>query len=150
MTAPGWRVMKGEQAVRVRLPPPRAPKSRRRERAGGRTEAASQRGEKGDRGVKGEKSKPPRLSVEEAVRAGMCEAVYEALRARRTELAREADVPAYVIAPDRTLMELAMVLPRSLHEVAAIHGMGPVKMAAFGETLLEVIDGARPAGAPPR
>ena len=150
MTAPGWRVMKGEQAVRVRLPPPRAPKSRRRERGIGRAEAASAKGANGDKSAKGDKSKPQRLSVEEAVRAGMSAAVYEALRARRTELAREADVPAYVIAPDRTLMELAMVLPRSLHEVAAVHGMGPMKMAAFGETLLEVIDGARPAGAPPR
>jgi hypothetical protein len=47
-------------------------------------------------------------------------------------------------------MELAMVLPRSLHEVAAVHGMGPMKMAAFGETWLEVIEGARPAAAPSR
>jgi ATP-dependent DNA helicase RecQ len=147
MTAPGWRVMKGEQAVRVRLPPPRAPKSRRRERTSSRTDAASPRGERGE---KGEKGKPQRMTVEEAVRAGMCEAVYEALRARRTELAREADVPAYVIAPDRTLMELSMVLPRSLHEVAAVHGMGPMKLAAFGETLLEVIHAARPDAAPPR
>ena len=84
------------------------------------------------------------MSVEEAVRAGMNEAVYEALRARRTELAREADVPAYVIAPDRTLMELSMVLPRSLHEVAAVHGMGPARIAAYGEMLLAVIDAARP------
>jgi ATP-dependent DNA helicase RecQ len=141
MTAPGWRVMKGEQSVRVRLPPPRAPKSKKRERSGGRADAAA---------TKGEKGKPQRMSVEEAVRAGMNEAVYEALRARRTELAREADVPAYVIAPDRTLMELSLHLPRSLHEVAAAHGMGPARMAAYGETMLTVIDSARPAAASPR
>jgi ATP-dependent DNA helicase RecQ len=138
MTAPGWRVMKGEQAVRVRLPPPRAAKPKRRDRASSRSEASGERGER---------AKPQRMSVEEAVRAGMNEAVYEALRARRTELAREADVPAYVIAPDRTLMELSMVLPRSLHEVGAVHGMGPARIAAYGETLLGVIEAARPASA---
>ncbi|MEP7120597.1 MAG: ATP-dependent DNA helicase RecQ [Byssovorax sp.] len=147
MTAPGWRVMKGELSVRVRLPPPRAPKSRRRERTSSRADAAPLKGEKGERGEKG---KPQRMSVEEAVRAGMNEAVYEALRAQRTELARAADVPAYVIAPDRTLMELSMVLPRSLHEVAAVHGMGPARIAAYGDTLLAVIDAARPAAAPSR
>ena len=138
MTASGWRVMKGEQAVRVRLPPPRIAKPKPRARASGRAEAP---------GEKGEKAKPARMSVEEAVRAGMNAAVYEALRARRTELAREADVPAYVIAPDRTLMELSMVLPRSLHEVAAVHGMGPARIAAYGEVLLGVIDAARPGAA---
>ena len=101
-------------------------------------------------GATGEKAKPQRLTVEEAVRAGMNEAVYDALRARRTELARDADVPAYVIAPDRTLMELSLHLPRSLHEVAAIHGMGPARVAAYGETMLGVIDAARPAAASPR
>jgi ATP-dependent DNA helicase RecQ len=135
MTAPGWRVMKGEQAVRVRLPPPRVAKAKPRARASGRADAP------------GEKTKPARLSVEEAVRAGMNEAVFEALRARRTELAREADVPAYVIAPDRTLMELSMVLPRSLHEVAAVHGMGPARIAAYGEVLLGIIAAARPDAA---
>ncbi len=85
------------------------------------------------------------MSVEEAVRAGMNEAVFEALRARRAELARDADAPAYVIAPDRTLMELSLHLPRSLHEVAAVHGMGPARIAAHGDTLLGVIEAARPA-----
>ncbi len=137
MTASGWRVMKGEQAVRVRLPPPRVAKPKQRARTSSRSDAPS------------EKAKPARRSVEEAVRAGMNGAVYEALRARRTELAREADVPAYVIAPDRTLMELAMVLPRSLHEVAAVHGMGPARIAAYGEVLLGIIDAARPGAAAP-
>lgn len=125
MTPLGWAVMKGKQGVRVRLPPAPAPKPKGRARA-----SASG-------------AKPQRMSVEEAVRAGMNEAAFDALRARRTELAREADVPAYVIASDRTLMELALVLPRSLHEVAAVHGMGPMKMAAYGETLLATIAAAR-------
>ena len=135
MTASGWRVMKGEQSVRVRLPPPRVAKLKPRARPSGRADAP------------GDKAKPGRLSVEDAVRAGMNQAVFEALRACRSELSREADVPAYVIAPDRTLMELAMVLPRSLHEVAAVHGMGPARIAAYGEALLGVINAARPGAA---
>ncbi len=147
MTALGWRVMKGEQAVRVRLPPPRIIRPKRRDRSSSRTDSPVERGERADPGHRGEKAKPQRMSVEEAVRAGMNEAVYEALRARRFELAREADVPAYVIAPDRTLMELSMVLPRSLHEIGAVHGMGPARIATYGEVLLAVIEGARPAAA---
>jgi hypothetical protein len=42
-------------------------------------------------------------------------------------------------------MELSMVLPRSLHEVGAVHGMGPARIATYGEVLLAVIEGARPA-----
>jgi ATP-dependent DNA helicase RecQ len=138
MTVPGWRVMKGEQAVRVRLPPPPVARPKRRERA---SASAS---------TSGEKARPQRMSVEEAVRGGMNEPVYDALRARRSELAREADVPAYVVAPDRTLMELALVLPRSLHEIGAVHGMGPARITAYGEIMLAVIEGARPAAAQER
>jgi ATP-dependent DNA helicase RecQ len=128
ITASGWKVMKGESPARVRLPPPRVRSAR----------AAGARGARGDRG------KAPRPTVAEATRAGMDGAVFEALRKHRAALAKEKDVPAYVIAPDRTLMELAVALPRSAHELGAVHGMGPARIAAHGEAFLAIIAESAP------
>jgi ATP-dependent DNA helicase RecQ len=72
---------------------------------------------------------------------GMDRALFEALRAHRAALAREKDVPAYVIAPDRTLMELALFRPRSFGELGVAHGMGPARLATYGEGFLAVLLG---------
>jgi ATP-dependent DNA helicase RecQ len=65
--------------------------------------------------------------------------MFEALRSRRLELAREERVPPYVIASDRTLRELAEVRPRTLAALDGIYGIGPAKAAKYGETLLDVL-----------
>ena len=79
------------------------------------------------------------MTQEEAVAHGMDLALYEALREERFQLAKKQDVPAYVIAPDRTLMELALFQPRSLEELRLAHGMGPARIAAHGEALFAVL-----------
>ncbi|WOK38132.1 DNA helicase RecQ [Sphingomonas sp. C3-2] len=65
--------------------------------------------------------------------------LFEALRAKRRELAQEADVPPYVIFHDSTLREIAEARPRSVDEMARISGVGLRKLEAYGEAFVEVV-----------
>ncbi|HEX5632906.1 MAG TPA: ATP-dependent DNA helicase RecQ [Gemmatimonadales bacterium] len=69
------------------------------------------------------------------------EALFEALRARRLELARAESVPPYVVASDRTLRELAEIKPRTVDALQQVFGIGPAKAAKYGEEFLRVIAG---------
>lgn len=137
ITETGWQVMKGERPAQVRFPPGLGPGQRGRGRKGGgaRARGASRSGSSGGLGEAAKK----RRTVEEAVAMGMDRGLFDALREHRAGLARERDVPAYVIAPDRTLMELALLRPRSLPDLAQAHGMGPSRITAFGQGLLDVL-----------
>ncbi len=64
-----------------------------------------------------------------------------ALKAKRRELAEAARVPAYVIFPDRTLIEMAEKRPRSLDDMARIAGVGAKKLERYGQIFLEVVAG---------
>ena len=66
-------------------------------------------------------------------------ALWEALRARRRELAEEQGVPAYVIFHDATLMEMVERRPQTLAQMADIGGVGERKLEAYGEAFLEVL-----------
>jgi ATP-dependent DNA helicase RecQ len=70
------------------------------------------------------------------------ERLFAALRAERGRLAREQGVPAYVVLHDSTLIALASRRPRSLAALAAIPGMGPVKIERYGSAMLAVLAGA--------
>ncbi|MGB3176319.1 MAG: DNA helicase RecQ [Albidovulum sp.] len=65
-----------------------------------------------------------------------------ALKAKRRALAEAARVPAYVIFPDRTLIEMAEKRPSTLDEMARVNGVGAKKLESFGAAFLEVIIGA--------
>lgn len=65
-----------------------------------------------------------------------------ALKAKRRALSEAARVPAYVIFPDRTLIEMAEKRPVTLDEMARIGGVGAKKLERYGDTFLEVIAGA--------
>jgi ATP-dependent DNA helicase RecQ len=67
--------------------------------------------------------------------------LFDALRAARLELAREQNVPPYVIFHDRTLRELAVQKPVSLFAMSNITGVGEKKMERYGEIFLGVIAG---------
>ena len=74
-----------------------------------------------------------------------------ALKAKRRALAEAARVPAYVIFPDRTLIEMAERRPATLDDMARVGGVGAKKLESFGLTFLEVITGASdPAPHPAR
>ncbi|WP_299287773.1 DNA helicase RecQ [uncultured Tateyamaria sp.] len=64
-----------------------------------------------------------------------------ALKAKRRGLAEAARVPAYVIFPDRTLIEMAEKRPNNLDQMAGISGVGAKKLEKFGDAFLEVING---------
>ena len=67
------------------------------------------------------------------------QALFDALRARRRELAEEQGVPPYVIFHDASLVEMAERRPRTLDEFAAIPGVGAMKLERYGETFLAII-----------
>ena len=64
-----------------------------------------------------------------------------ALKAKRTELAREQGVPPYVIFHDSTLMEILNQRPATLEEMAKISGVGQAKLARYGDEFLSVLKG---------
>ena len=65
--------------------------------------------------------------------------LFEALRARRRELAAAASVPPYVIFHDSVLREMATIRPASLSAMARISGVGERKLQAYGDAFLNVI-----------
>jgi ATP-dependent DNA helicase RecQ len=73
-----------------------------------------------------------------------------ALKAKRRALAEAASVPAYVIFPDRTLVEMAERRPATLDQMAGITGVGAKKLESYGRAFLEVITGAADALHPAR
>ena len=67
---------------------------------------------------------------------------FETLRSWRRAIAQEAAVPAYVVFDDRTLRELAVRNPGSPDALAQVSGVGPAKLARYGEAVLEVLAGS--------
>ncbi len=65
--------------------------------------------------------------------------LFRALRDLRARLAKEQNVPAYVIFHDSTLREIAERRPASLPELGRIGGIGGAKLARYGEEVLEVV-----------
>ena len=72
------------------------------------------------------------------------EGLLAALKAKRRALAEAQGVPAYVIFPDRTLIEMATVRPETLDAMRGITGIGATKLDRFGPTFLAVLTGAAP------
>jgi ATP-dependent DNA helicase RecQ len=66
-------------------------------------------------------------------------AVFERLRAWRSERAKEQGVPAYVVFNDATLREIATTLPPSLAELGTVSGIGETKLARYGQQVLDVL-----------
>jgi ATP-dependent DNA helicase RecQ len=65
--------------------------------------------------------------------------LWEALRARRRELAAAQGVPPYVVFHDATLAEMVARRPQTAGTLAEISGVGERKLAAYGTEFIEVI-----------
>ena len=63
----------------------------------------------------------------------------DALRALRSQLAKDEDMPAYVIFPDRALREMARANPASIAQLAQVHGVGPARLDKYGRQVLETL-----------
>lgn len=67
------------------------------------------------------------------------ENLWEALKAKRTELAREQGVPPYVIFHDSTLLEMVKSTPTTLDQFSRIGGVGQAKLERYGEYFIQVV-----------
>jgi len=64
-------------------------------------------------------------------------ALFEALRRRRSELAKEQRIAAYVVFADRTLLDMVRLKPAPAAEMSAVHGVGEAKLRQYGDVFLE-------------
>jgi ATP-dependent DNA helicase RecQ len=113
VTDAGWRVLKGAGKVTLRkdtLKPATKKTARAAENA-----AALSGGSAGDT------------------------ALFEALRKRRSELAKAQRVAAYVVFADKTLLDMVRRKPANAGEMSAVHGVGEAKLKQYGDVFLEVI-----------
>lgn len=107
---PGARgILKGEEPVALVVPP-------KRERRGTRA-----------RGGSGSGANP------------VGNPLFEALRAKRREIAAESGLPPYVIFHDSTLRDMALARPASRVALSEIPGIGARKLDAYGDAFLAVI-----------
>jgi ATP-dependent DNA helicase RecQ len=65
--------------------------------------------------------------------------LFESLRRRRSELAKQQRVAAYVVFADKTLIDMARRKPKTAAEMAGVHGVGQAKLRQYGEVFLEII-----------
>jgi ATP-dependent DNA helicase RecQ len=67
------------------------------------------------------------------------EVLFQHLREWRRDKARMMAKPPYVVAPDRTLRAIAVARPGTTAQLGRIDGIGPAKLAQYGEELLELL-----------
>jgi len=67
------------------------------------------------------------------------QALFDALRALRSRLAKEQSVPPYVIFPDKTLAEMAIARPAAEDQLLDVSGVGQAKLARYGDVFLAEI-----------
>src|SRR6185295_5036732 len=87
------------------------------------------------RGEKGGRDKPAPIPLDPA---GVQR--FAALKTWRAEVAREHNLPAYVVFHDATLAEMARSQPDSLEALARISGVGAKKLEAYGREILRVLE----------
>ena len=66
---------------------------------------------------------------------------FAALKAWRAGVAREHNLPAYVVFNDATLAEMAQEAPDTLDDLSDISGVGAKKLEAYGREILRVLGG---------
>jgi len=114
-------VLKGEVPIVLRVPRAAAPRSRvRKERAGG-------------------SARTPAAAAE--LDAG-AQQRFTALKAWRAEVAREHNLPAFVVFHDATLAAMAREQPTTLDDLARISGVGAKKLDTYGRQILRALGDA--------
>jgi ATP-dependent DNA helicase RecQ len=68
------------------------------------------------------------------------EKLFEMLKALRKRIAKEKDLPPYVIFQDPSLEEMATTYPTTKEELAGVNGVGMGKVNKFGKEFLELIE----------
>lgn len=65
---------------------------------------------------------------------------FDRLRQMRSELAKQRQVPAYVICHDSTLRQVARQFPKTLDDLERVKGMGPFKVRLYGQAILNALE----------
>ena len=68
--------------------------------------------------------------------------LYLALKAMRLNLAKEQNLPPYVIFHDKTLRDLVVLKPTSLEAMSHVSGVSQVKIERYGKIFLDAINKA--------
>jgi ATP-dependent DNA helicase RecQ len=66
--------------------------------------------------------------------------LYKELRAMRSRIAQQKNVPAYTIFADRTLLDIVKQRPDSKQKLRHIHGIGDTKFRTYADDLMLVLD----------
>ena len=66
---------------------------------------------------------------------------FEALRAWRTEVAKQKQIPPYMVFSDATLVGIVETSPQSVQQLGTVSGVGAKKLAEYGEDVLEALSG---------
>ncbi|WP_290500323.1 DNA helicase RecQ [Kocuria sp. UBA5001] len=64
---------------------------------------------------------------------------FEALRVWRTSVAKEKQIPPYMVFSDATLVGIVEAAPASTAQLSGISGVGAKKLAEYGDAVLEVL-----------
>ena len=67
------------------------------------------------------------------------EALFQALKAFRSTIAKERAVPAYIIFSDKSLIDMAVNKPENLDKFGDIYGVGAAKNKEFGQIFIKFI-----------
>jgi len=65
--------------------------------------------------------------------------LFETLRKLRSEIAKEEEVPAYVIFSDASLRQMEVLRPMSDEDFLAVEGVGKAKLEKYGDTFIKAI-----------
>ena len=71
-------------------------------------------------------------------------ALFQRLRAWRSQVATASQKPAYTVFSDQTLRDVAIAQPRTLSQLRLIRGIGKTKVERFGPAVLAIIRGEDP------
>ena len=80
-----------------------------------------------------------KAEVKERANRNTANSLFEILRKLRSEIAKEEQVPAYIIFNDATLKQLEAERPMSDAEFLTIDGVGKAKLEKYGEAFIKVI-----------
>ena len=65
--------------------------------------------------------------------------VFQRLRALRASISREEGIAAYMVFPDRTLIDMVREKPSDLDQMARVQGVGERKLKAYGDVFLNAL-----------
>ncbi len=91
------------------------------------------------RGTRKDTASPKAASRAPADLDAAAQARFESLRAWRSEVAREHNLPSYIVFSNAALAEMARRAPASLAELGEVSGVGEKKLEAYGQEILRVL-----------